>query len=130
MKNCKYCGALVDTIKDDKCGCNEERIAELKAQLTAAYARAEGLESTLTSLRKEASLLRERNDSQHIEWSKKLTAANARIEGLKLRATAVVEDNYLCTDKKPDSFDSYGINGVLLWQLRQELKLEQEKSDE
>ena len=47
-----------------------------------------------------------------------LQAENAR---LTLRATAVVEDNYLCTDRKPNATDSYGVNAVLLWLLRKEV---------
>ena len=46
---------------------------------------------------------------------------NTENERLTLRATAVVEDNYLCKDRKPNATDSYGVNAVLLWLLRKEV---------
>jgi len=54
-----------------------------------------------------------------------LQAENAKLkaknERLTLRATAVVEDNYLRTDRKPDATDSYNVNAVLLWLLEKEV---------
>ena len=50
------------------------------------------------------------------------TKLQTHLARLKLRATAVVEDNPFCTYRKPDATDCYGVNGVLLWLLRQNIE--------
>lgn len=61
---------------------------------------------------------RDRKDEMHKYVVQKL---EAEYMALREASTEVVNDNNYVSDRKPGGFDSYGINGVKLWNLREEL---------
>ena len=56
------------------------------------------------------------------EREARIKELEAEREILRLRAQAVVDYNEFYTDKKPETTNCYGINGILLWQLRKALE--------